>query len=210
MVSDESERKKSDSTSITLLARARMKEEVAWERLVQLYAPLVYLRCRQQWQLAAEDAENVGQEVFSSVSKNLGSFDRQRNGSFRKWLRTIVDNKSRDHLRKKNPVKAEGGTEALQLLQNAPFEDGDLDDEGELKEKKILMHQATRLVENEVSPRDWKIFWRVTIDDANRQNVAEEFSVSDNVVYLACSRIRKQLKSTFQDLLDQDILGDDE
>src|SRR5436309_2947113 len=51
------------ATSLSLLARARTREAAAWERLVDLYAPLVYHWCR-RCGLSAEDSADVFQEVF--------------------------------------------------------------------------------------------------------------------------------------------------
>ena len=197
-----------ESTNISLLARARSNEAPAWDVLVELYAPMIYSRCRYNWKLTPIDAENVGQEVFKAVFKSISRFRRKREGSFRKWLRVIVDNKCRDHFRKRSNDVVVGGDDAQQLINQVPeVEDGSLAESGdaELSEKAILMRQAMKMVEGEFSPRDWKIFWAITVEERNRQDTAEKFEVSDNVVYLALSRIRKRLKMAFEDLLDDDI-----
>ena len=59
-------------TSTSLLRRASSGEGEAWQRLVSLYAPVVYRWCR-QWGLQPADAENVGQEVFVRVFRKLAS-----------------------------------------------------------------------------------------------------------------------------------------
>ena len=55
------------STHASLLVRAATRQIGAWERLVSLYAPLVYRWCR-HWGLQPSDAENVGQEVFARLA----------------------------------------------------------------------------------------------------------------------------------------------
>ena len=195
-----------DSTSLTLLEQATDNDSKAWQKLVDLYAPLVYMRCRNQWGFSAEDSLQIGQEVFIKVSSALGKFHRQRTGSFRRWLRTIVDNQCKDEKRKQQIALSAGGTNAWEALKNHAESEIDLDDQpSDQDERSTLMNQAAKLVEAETSSRDWKIFWRVTIDHSDRQLVAEEFEVTDNVVYLACSRIKKRLKATFQELLDDDL-----
>ena len=174
---------------------------------MELYAPMIYSRCRYRWGLKPGDAENVGQEVFKSVSSSILSFRRKREGSFRKWLRVIIDNKCRDHFRTTMEI-AEGGSHANDVLAHVPddIDNERLDDaEAELGEKAILMRQAMKMVQDEFSPRDWKIFWDIAIEDKDRQDTSKKFAVSDNVVYLAISRIRKRLKAVFEDLLDDDI-----
>ena len=196
-------------TSLTLLERARQNDELAWQQLVDLYAPAIYVRCRKSWQLEAADAENIGQEVFLSVSRKLKDFERIRSGSFRKWLWTITDNKCRDFLRAKPEAIAKGGSNAIDALKNLPCEaasdDDDEESQRDLTSDEIVMKQAMTVIENEFSPRDWKMFWSIAIDSKHRQIVASEFAVSDNVVYLVLSRIRKRLKQVFEDLLDSDL-----
>lgn len=198
-----------ESTNVSLLARVRSNEGVAWELLVELYAPMIYSRCRHHWGLKPADAENVGQEVFKSVSNSISRFRRKREGSFRKWLRVIIDNKCKDHFRKNPVAVGEGGTKWHDLIASVPCEiDDDLLEESgapEVGEKAILMRQAMKMVQDEFSPRDWKIFWDIAVEDKDRQDVAKKYDVSDNVVYLAISRIRKRLKVVFEDLLDEDI-----
>jgi RNA polymerase sigma-70 factor (ECF subfamily) len=88
------------STSLSLLERARARAPSACERIVHLYGPLVYGRCRRQG-LSADDALDVGQEAFAAVFRSLGDFRREQPGdSFRAWLRTITDNKVRDYQRR--------------------------------------------------------------------------------------------------------------
>src|SRR4051794_28869712 len=108
-------------TSPTLLQRAQSNEVGAWERLVELYAPLVYHWCRRS-QLSPEDTADIFQEVFREVAGHIGDFRRDRSGdSFRGWLRTITTNKIRDHFRRlHDQPRAIGGTDAQQRLQAVP------------------------------------------------------------------------------------------
>src|ERR1043166_771651 len=105
-------------TSPSLLARAHANQAGAWQRLVELYAPLVYHWCGRAG-LGKEDTADVFQEVFRAVSGPLGGFHRDGPGdSFRGWLRTITRNKIRDHFRgiQDEPLAA-GGTDAQQRMQ---------------------------------------------------------------------------------------------
>src|ERR1043166_3893337 len=87
-------------TSPSLLLRVQANDQIAWTRLVDLYAPLVYHWCRRA-QLGPEDTGDVFQETFRAVSQHIHAFRRDRPGdSFRGWLRTITQNKIRDHFRR--------------------------------------------------------------------------------------------------------------
>lgn len=62
---------------MTLLARVQAQQPDAWEKLVELYAPLVNHWCRRS-DLPPEDAADVFQEVFRSVAASISSFQRDR------------------------------------------------------------------------------------------------------------------------------------
>ena len=67
------------STSTSLLALVKAGDPAAWGRLVDLYGPLVYGWCRGSG-LQAEDAADIGQEVFTAVASAIGEFRRERPG----------------------------------------------------------------------------------------------------------------------------------
>lgn len=197
-----------NATSLSLLERVKHDENQAWESLVDLYAPIIYARCRSYWGLPAHESENIGQDVFASVARKIKEFQRERIGSFRKWIRVITDNKCRDFLRKQKLDFPVGGSEAKRKLEDLPEDiDDSISAEDEATERAILMRQAMKAVENEFSPRDWQLFWDVTVEDRNRQVVAADVGVSDNVVYLALSRIRKRLREVYVDLIDDEFLS---
>ena len=197
----------SNPTSLSLLARIREKEQEAWTSLVKLYAPLIYSRCRRRFDLAEQDAENVGQEVFGAIHRKVGDFERQRTGSFRAWVNRIVDNKCLDFLRKKNPAQPVGGSEAIDIIRNIPLTDIPEDSVEENDERKTLLREALKQIENEFSSRDLRIFWEVAAEERNKKTVAEEMGVPINVVYLVTSRIRKRLKELCFDLIEDSDFG---
>mgnify|MGYP001811945756 CR=1 FL=1 len=64
-----------EKTSLSLLARLRRSPESEnWNRLVDLYAPLIRAWLR-KYDVQASDADDLVQEVFVAVSKDLGKFE---------------------------------------------------------------------------------------------------------------------------------------
>ncbi len=107
----------SAATSRSLLDRVKADEAAAWDRLIGLYAPLVYRWCRRTG-LPEQETADVFQDVFQAVATHIGSFRKEKEGdTFRGWLRKITENKVRDHFRKvgREPT-GEGGTEAQRRL----------------------------------------------------------------------------------------------
>src|SRR6185369_14090212 len=111
----------SQATSLTLLQRVQASQPAAWERLVDLYAPLVLHWCRRGG-LNGQDADDVFQEVFRSVAEHVGDFRRDRPGdSFRGWLRTITRNKVLDYFRRQQQqAVAAGGSDMQRQLLEVP------------------------------------------------------------------------------------------
>jgi RNA polymerase sigma-70 factor (ECF subfamily) len=77
-------------TSASLLERLRTSpDEAAWRRLDDLYRPLI-----RRWLLRdpslRHEADDLVQEVMVALIRELPRFQRRRNGSFRRWLRTIT------------------------------------------------------------------------------------------------------------------------
>src|SRR5437762_3136751 len=104
---------KGSSLSTSLLLRVVALEAEAWERLVRLFGPTLYSRCRRRG-LREEESNDLVQEVFLAAAKSVGRFRRAEPGSsFRGWLWGIARNKLRDHWKARaNHPEAQGGTDA--------------------------------------------------------------------------------------------------
>ena len=80
--------------------------------------------------LPEQEIADVFQDVFQAVATHIASFRKEREGdTFRGWLRTITQNKVRDHFRKlgREPGGA-GGTDAQIRFARLPDDHPDEDD----------------------------------------------------------------------------------
>ena len=193
----------SPATSLTLLQRAQARQPAAWERLVDLYAPLVLHWCRRA-RLNEQDAADVFQEVFRSVAEHLAEFRRDRPGdSFRGWLRTIARNKALDHFRRQQrQPAASGGSDAQKLLLELPdlnTEEPDATENGLLTRQ---LHQALELIRPEVEEQTWRAFWLVQMDNREPREVAVVLNMTPAAVRKARYRILDRLRQELGDLLD--------
>lgn len=184
------------TTSISLLMRAQLRDDVAWSRLVRLYAPLVYHWCKQGG-VRNDDLDDVVQEIFITVARKLPQFQGPgHSGSFRGWLHSISKNKAIDHFRAQRGLSSNEDQDQLDEL--AVME---LTDELEAEEERLLLRQAISMIEKEFSETMWKAFWETYIVGRSAAEVAAELNVSRNVIYLAKSRVRNRLKDDFSDFL---------
>ena len=154
------------SISSTLLDQIRARRPEAWQRLVDLYGPVVYRWCRQLG-VARADAADVVQEAFAAVAAGVAGFRREKpEHSFGAWLRTITRNKVCDHFRRRRGLlDAEGGTDAQQRLLNlAEVSDESLSLSASLKPDSRFVHRALDVVRRNSSRRTWDAFWRIAVE----------------------------------------------
>ncbi len=190
-------------TSPSLLVRVQANDCDAWTRLVDLYAPLVYHWCRRA-NLGPEDTADVFQETFRSVARRIHDFRRDRQGdTFRGWLRTIAQNKIRDHFRRlRDEPKAAGGTDANVHLQAQP-DPISLEDDG--SEQSILhqaLHRTLESIRGGFEPSTWQAFWRVQIDGKTTGEVGGELGMTAAAVRKARLRVLARLRAELGELLD--------
>jgi RNA polymerase sigma-70 factor (ECF subfamily) len=184
----------SAATSLSLLGRLKGNEPDAWERLILLYAPLVYHWCRRQ-KLPEQEIADVFQEVFQAVSLKICGFQKDRPGdTFRGWLRVITRNKVYDHFRRagREPVGA-GGNEAQEHLCRISESD-DCDSIDDAKECNELLYRALENIRVEFTPRTWQAFWKVTVDGKSPAEVAQELAMQVGAIRVAKSRVLQRLR----------------
>jgi RNA polymerase sigma-70 factor (ECF subfamily) len=102
-----------------LLARCRNGEAAAWDELFVLhYAAAGRFVYQLSSDFTREDAEEICQEVFLSVIKNLDSF--QGESQFQTWLFRIAANKAKDFREKRMAGKRGGGQTVISLQAENP------------------------------------------------------------------------------------------
>jgi len=196
------EGRESTSTSRSLLKRLHANDPGAWDRLILLYAPLVWHWCRRM-DLPAQDIADVFQEVFQAVATHFHNFHRDRPGdTFRGWLRTITRNKVRDHYRmRQREPQAAGGTEARDWWSRVPDAPDPMDEECDDRETDhLLFHQALELIQGSFEETTWRAFWRVVVDGRSPQEVADELEMSPGAVRVAKCRVLHRLRQELGDL----------
>lgn len=188
------------STSLSLLERARGRDEEAWRRLVQLYSPLIFFWAGRSG-LSDADSADVVQDVWQSVAAALPRFRRDENsGTFRGWLWTVTRNKLNDYFRKRsNAPEATGGTDAQVLLQGFP-ENEPTDDTG--VEEHGLLHRALEQIRPEFEGRTWEAFWKLTVDGRSAGEIAVELAMLPNAIHQAKFRVLRRLREEMAGLVE--------
>jgi RNA polymerase sigma-70 factor (ECF subfamily) len=191
-------------TSVSLLERLRVDPDAAsWQRLVDLYTPLVQGWLRRHF-VQFQDAEDLTQDVLGVVIRELKYFQHnQRPGAFRAWLRTITVNCLRANWRnRQGKAEASGGSEVAHLLDELEDPRSGLSQLWDQQHDRHVMARLLELIACEFNPATWQAFERHVLDEEPAYDVATALGVSVNVVLLAKSRVLRRLRQEAQGLLD--------
>ncbi len=186
-----------DSTSISLLQRLRKSnQEAAWERFVNLYAPLIFHWGKSQG-FNGSDAADLVQEVMAILVAKLPEFEYDPKRSFRSWLKTVTVNKARDLFRREaaRPTSNESSLKHVAVADN-------VDLFGESEYRRYLVGRSLKLMQAEFRESTWKACWMHVVEGKSAAVVADELGLTANAVYVAKSRIFKRLREEFADLMN--------
>jgi RNA polymerase sigma-70 factor (ECF subfamily) len=182
-------------TQPTLLVRIRdVRDREAWERFVDLYAPLVYGFLRKRG-LQDADSADLTQDVLRQVSERAKNweYDPQR-GTFRGWLFTVVQNRLTDHWRKEGKREQGSGDTGDQKQINEIPHDQDGSSVWDIDYERQLFHYAAKIVKQDFTPVTWQAFWFTAVEGQSGSDVSKQLDLSVAAVYLAKGRVMKRLK----------------
>jgi RNA polymerase sigma-70 factor (ECF subfamily) len=175
-----------------LLLRLRdARDHESWTTFVDTYAPLVYRTCRRRG-LQDADAADVTQEVLDQVARAMRTFEyRRERGRFRDWLGAVTRHRIGRFFRTRSRgASAAGGDEADPLAQVEAPPDPAWTAE--------FNHRVLQVALDRVKPHfeaaTWRAFERAWLDDRPAAEVAREVGIPVERVYLAKSRVLKQLR----------------
>ena len=191
-----------DSTSLSLLRLVKAEDQAAWQRLVDLYGPLVVHWCRRR-NLHDADIADVVQNVFASVAANLTTFRKEQPGdTFRGWVRVITRNQINMHFRQQaDREQAAGGSTAhwgLQQMADEQPADAATDDH----DKSGLYRSALELIRTEFEEKTWKAFVQTAIEGRSTADVAADLGISAGAVRQAKYKVLRRLRSEFSDVIE--------
>ena len=107
------------SSEAELISRCRRGEPRAWDELFDLhYPPTARFIFQLSSEFSQEDAEEICQEVFLSVIKNLKGF--HGTSQLQTWIFRIASNKARDYREKQQAAKRGSGKANISLQAEDP------------------------------------------------------------------------------------------
>lgn len=195
-------------TSKSLIHRIRASDQSAWNRMVDLYGPLIWSWCRTSG-LQPSDADDVCQDVLASVHRGVVAFEHT--GSFRGWLWRMTRNAIVSHLRSagKHGLGCGGSDFAMQISQ---IPESLPEEELSTQSGSSLLARAIDLIRSEFEPSTWTAFQRMVLDHRSARETAEELGWSGpgerdaaagaKRVRQAKFRVLTRLREEFSGILD--------
>jgi RNA polymerase sigma-70 factor, ECF subfamily len=134
-------------TSLNLLDRLKVARPDAsdWNRLQGIYLPLIERWLGRVPGLGDESAD-LAQDVLVAVFREVPRFDRQREGSFRAWLRQVTVNKIRNYRRRRHRRPAVGLDPADGFLERLSDPNDDLAREWDRDHDKHVVEKLLAVV----------------------------------------------------------------
>jgi RNA polymerase sigma factor (sigma-70 family) len=193
-----------DDTSLSLIDKARANSgDRAWERFVDIYSPLLH-NWLSRLDIQAGDADDLVQEVMIVISRELPGFEHNgRTGAFRKWIRTILVNRVRNHWRVRDYEPApSGGSSWTARIEQLADDRSDASREWDLEHDRHVMARLLAHVRTQFETQTWEAFHRQVVEGIRADVVAAELGVSLNSIYVARSRVLSALRREAQGLID--------
>jgi len=194
------------TTSLSLLERLRRQPSAPdWERLDGLCRPLV-LRWLARVPGLQDEAADVAQEVMMVVVREVGRFERRREGSFRAWLRAVTVNQVRSYwrARRRRPLAGLGadGDSTEGFLARLEDPHSDLSRQWDAEHDQVIFDRLLDVVRPDFAEQTWEAFRRFAVEARPAAAVAAELGVSENAVLLAKSRVLRRLREEAGGLID--------
>lgn len=177
--------------SSVLKAVADTQNEAAWRRLFDLYAGFVFSIARSKG-LSVADADDVVQNVFVDLARNLPKFEYDSaKGRFRSYLTGLVHWRVTDRLRS-GKRDADLKTGFMEENKDTATED----DDGFLEREwqAAAMEEALRRMKRDVNADHFAAFVASTIEGRDTETVMRLYGISRGNLYQIRKRFTVKLR----------------
>ncbi len=180
-------------TRISLLIQIRdLSDSESWSEFVAIYSPVI-TKTAMRFGVRPEDVDDIRQEVFVQMMSTIQRFSKDsRKGRFRSYLARITANKIKDKWRKssrhsgniENPALIPDELEAVELFE-------------EELNRQIMTTALTR-VREQSRETTWNCFQQHVLLNRSAAHVARELNITENAVFVNCSRTTARIRETAQ------------
>lgn len=165
--------------------------EEAWRRFVDLYTPL-FFHWLKQLNIPGTETNDLLQDVFVQIYRKLPDFKLNKRGHFHGWLHTVIKNKAFEWRRKLNHAVT-WQSDFHEVIEPA------LDEQ---EYRQYLVNRLMQLMKDGFPEQTWRACWENVVEGRSAKEVARELGITVNMVYLAKSRVLRQLRQEIAGLID--------
>ena len=183
----------------------------AWDQLFARFYPVAGKFIYQlSPHLVAEDVEEICQDVFLAVIRNLSSF--QGHSSFQTWLYRVATNKTRDFIEKQRAAKRGGGEQPYSLDAENPENGLKIDPPSRLPgpdgtlmnaERLALLHGALDRLDQPCR----EVIQLKYFGDLSYDQIGQELALNPKTVSSRLSKCLDKLEQLARPLLEQEKLS---
>ena len=186
--------------TLKLVRQCMAGEQQAWQQLVASQHRRIYAICY-RFTNSASDAEDLTQEVFIKVYRNLASFDTQK-GSFQTWMTTLARNLLVDHFRRTRLDRASDSLDAsLNCDEDGPTLGDRLTDQAPSQEQRFAGLELQASIQNalkQLSPELREAVILRDLEDMDYKEIAQVLRIPEGTVKSRISRGRGELAKLLQ------------
>jgi len=186
--------------TLKLVRQCIAGEQQAWAQLVASQHRRIYGICY-RFTNSACDAEDLTQDVFIKVYKNLNSFDLQK-GSFQTWMTTLARNLLVDHFRRTRLDRASDSLDAsLGSDDDGPTIGDRLMDSGISQDKHVAGLELKATIQDalkQLSPELREAVILRDLEDMDYKEIAQVLRIPEGTVKSRISRGRGELARLLQ------------
>jgi RNA polymerase sigma-70 factor, ECF subfamily len=178
-----------------IIERARKGDPVAWERLVVRHTKRIYNLCY-RFVGRIDQAEDLTQEVFLKVFRNLSSF-RPETGQFVTWVMSVGRNLLIDHYRQSKDDRVTISTdenEEFSILDSLPAAQASPQVELEREESVALLRKALE----RLPPQLKEAVILRDLEELSYEEIGEILKVPEGTVKSRINRGRVELTKHLQ------------
>ncbi len=183
------------TTSTSLLRRlgGEQPDGKAWESFDAFCRRRVKKICSG---LSQVDKDDIAQKVSLRVYENIGEFQRQRKGSFRKWLRRIISNVTVDYFREQDRIPQATQDEILQRIAAPTAEDQN-------EEEQEIYDCGCQVMERDFCPEWVRAFKGMVFENKTAVEMGKELGMTPENIRQAKFKVLQRLKEELAWVLEE-------
>ncbi|MDB5389858.1 MAG: polymerase sigma factor [Planctomycetaceae bacterium] len=186
-------------TRPSLIVRLKdQRNEPAWTEFVCAYEPFLMQLVRRQG-TPERHTQDVTQQLLLAIARSVENWtDDGQEASFRRWLSRVARHVVIKFMtRERRQIAGQGGTDFLDLLEQAPDLVADAAQTRQYEHELIVW--AAEQVRGDFHEASWKAFWATQIEGRNVAEVAVELGVSPGSIYMSRSRILARIRAKIEE-----------